>query len=325
MNKKLDINEIHKLEDLKKIKSELFNQGSEMFELQQKIKTSSPEEKKEIGMKIKNLKKEYEDFFKLAEEKIQELETQNKLKNSFIDFTEPSTKKASLHPITITEERLRDWFLQRGYYEQEDGEIVSDEFNFERLNIPSNHPARAMHDSLYFNEKTLLRTHNTGITAKALDEYKHSKEKNKEVSIFSIGKVYRNDEDDATHSHQFTQLDFVSVGKVSFQNLIWTLKSLLSYVLEQEVEIRLRPSYFPFTEPSVEVDVFYKGRWIEILGAGMLHPRVLELAGFDNQEYNGFAAGLGLERITMIKYGFTDIRDLYKNDMRIMEQFKYEK
>ncbi|MCU4706301.1 phenylalanine--tRNA ligase subunit alpha [Mycoplasma sp. CSL7503-lung] len=322
---KIDINTINKLEDLKKIKSELLGTNGEIFKLQQKIKTASVEEKKEIGREINLLKKEYEEFFKLAELRIKDIEIQEKLKSSFVDFTEPVNLKSSLHPITIIEERLRDWFLQRGYYEQEDGEIVSDEFNFERLNIPSNHPARAMHDSLYFDPKTLLRTHNTGITARALDEYKYSKEENKEVSIFSIGKVYRNDEDDATHSHQFTQLDFVSIGKVSFQNLIWTLKSLLSYVLEQEVDIRLRPSYFPFTEPSVEVDVFYKGRWIEILGAGMLHPKVLELAGYNAKEYNGFAAGLGLERITMIKYGFTDIRDLYKNDLRILEQFKYEK
>ncbi|MBN4083328.1 phenylalanine--tRNA ligase subunit alpha [Mycoplasma sp. CSL10137] len=322
---KIDINTINKLEDLKKVKAELLGTNGEIFKLQQKIKTASVEEKKEIGRKINILKREYEDFFKLAELRIKDIEIQEKLKSSFVDFTEPVNLKSSLHPITIIEERLRDWFLQRGYYEQEDGEIVSDEFNFERLNIPSNHPARAMHDSLYFDPKTLLRTHNTGITARALDEYKYSNEKNKEVSIFSIGKVYRNDEDDATHSHQFTQLDFVSIGKVSFQNLIWTLKSLLSYVLEQEIEIRLRPSYFPFTEPSVEVDVFYKGRWIEILGAGMLHPKVLELAGYNAREYNGFAAGLGLERITMIKYGFTDIRDLYKNDLRILEQFKYEK
>ncbi|MEA4333535.1 MULTISPECIES: phenylalanine--tRNA ligase subunit alpha [unclassified Mycoplasma] len=317
MNLKLE--NINSLEDLKLAKASVFSNEGEIYKLQQELKTAPVEQKKEIGQKITILKKEYEDFFKLAEERIQKLEIEKKINSEFIDVTISVLKPGALHPITLVEERLRDWFFQHGYYERKDGEIVSDEYNFKRLNIPDDHPARGMHDSLYITEQTLLRTHNTGITAKVLEE-----NPNKEFSTFAIGKVYRNDEDDATHSHQFTQIDFVTVGKVSFSNLIWTLKDLLSYVLEENVEIRLRPSYFPFTEPSVEVDVFYKNRWIEILGAGMLHPSVLEMAGFDSS-FNGFAAGIGIERITMIKYGFTDIRDLYRNDLRIMEQFKNER
>ncbi|VEU74883.1 phenylalanyl-tRNA synthetase subunit alpha [Mycoplasmopsis citelli] len=316
---KINLENINTLEDLKKAKNSFYGSQGPLVELQQKLKQAPVEQKRTLGQEINVLKKQYEEFFALAEAKIKQIEIDNKLNSEFVDVTIPLKRRGSLNPITIIENKLRDWFYSHGYYEQEAGEIVSDLYNFERLNIPQDHPARAMHDSLYLNATTLLRTHNTGVTATVLEQ-----NANKEVSTFAIGKVYRHDEDDATHSHQFTQIDFVSVGQVSFPNLIWTLKDLLSYVLEEQVKIRLRPSYFPFTEPSVEVDVFYKNRWIEILGAGMLHPNVLKMAGF-NPQFNGFAAGIGVERITMIKYGFSDIRDLYKNDLRIMEQFKDER
>lgn len=316
----LKLEDINTLEDLKVYKNKVYSEGGEIFELQNQIKTCEPSMKKEIGMKLSKLWNEYEEFFKLAEERVKEISISKKIQNEFIDVTKPTHKVGSLHPITIVENRLKEWFNQHGYFQSEAGEIVSDLYNFERLNIPQDHPARAMHDSLYINSTTLLRTHNTGITAVELERFA-----NKEFSTYAIGKVYRNDEDDATHSHQFTQVDFVSVGKVSFPNLIWTLKSLLSYVFEEELEIRLRPSYFPFTEPSVEVDIFYKNRWIEVLGAGMLHPNVLSAAGYTDKNLNGFAAGVGIERITMIKYGISDIRDLYKNDLRILEQFNNER
>lgn len=316
----MKIEDIKNFEDLKLAKSKIYSKDGEIFKLQTELKNAPKETKKEIGMKITNLKKQYEEFFKKVEIKLQKERILEKINNEFIDVTEPVSFNGSLHPITLIENKLKDWFIQHGYYQEEAGEIVNDLYNFERLNIPDDHPARAMHDSLYLNAQTLLRTHNTGITAKELE-----KNKNKEFSTFAIGKVYRNDEDDATHSHQFTQVDFVSVGKVSFPNLIWSLKSLLSYVFEKDLEIRLRPSYFPFTEPSVEVDIFYNNRWIEVLGAGMLHPNVLKLAGYDDPKLNGFAAGIGIERIAMIKYNIKDIRDLYRNDLRVLEQFKYEK
>ncbi|MCU9933233.1 phenylalanine--tRNA ligase subunit alpha [Mycoplasmopsis cynos] len=310
---------INTLEDLKKAKAKVYGKEGEIAKLQNELKLASSEQKKHLGQKITELKNKYQDFFIKAEERIYEIQINNRVNNEYIDVSLPTLKPSSLNPISIIEQRLKDWFIQRGYYQQDASEIVSDLYNFEKLNIPKDHPARAMHDSLYLNTTTLLRTHNTGISALVLEQ-----NKNKELGTFAVGKVYRNDEDDATHSHQFTQLDFVTVGKVSFPNLIWTLKSMLSYVLEEEINLRLRPSYFPFTEPSVEVDIFYQNRWIEVLGAGMLHPKVLELAGYTN-DMNGFAAGLGIERLTMIKYGFSDIRDLYKNDLRIMEQFNNER
>ncbi|BAW18108.1 phenylalanine--tRNA ligase subunit alpha [Mycoplasmopsis bovigenitalium] len=312
--------EIKSFEDLKIAKSKVFSKEGDIFELQQKLKTASIEEKKQLGQKINQLKNEYEAKFKEIELKLENQKIEKLVNESFIDVTKPVNATGSLHPITIIENRLRDWFIQNGYFESKEGEIVSDYYNFEKLNMPSDHPARAMHDSLYLNPTTLLRTHNTGISALELE-----KNANKPLNNFAIGKVYRNDEDDATHSHQFTQLDFVSVGNVSFPNLIWTLKSLLSYVFEEELELRLRPSFFPFTEPSVEVDIFYKNRWIEVLGAGMLHPNVMKLAGYDNKKYNGFAAGMGIERLAMIKYNIKDIREFYNNDLRTLKQFYKEK
>ncbi|QSF13673.1 phenylalanine--tRNA ligase subunit alpha [Mycoplasma sp. Mirounga ES2805-ORL] len=318
----IDWETIKSFEELKQAKSRVYSKDGELAQLQQQIRTASNEERKEIGQKITDLKSFYEGKFNEVTTRL-EREKINKIINAqYIDVTQPISDLGSLHPITLIENRLRNWFNQNGYFESKAGEIVDDEYNFERLNIPKDHPARAMQDSLYIDgiKRILLRTHNTGISALELE-----KNKNKTINNYAIGKVYRNDEDDATHSHQFTQLDFVSVSKVSFPNLIWTLKSLLSYVFETDLEIRLRPSYFPFTEPSVEVDIWYKNRWIEVLGAGMLHPNVLKAAGYDTKKFNGFAAGVGIERLAMIKYGIKDIREFYKNDIRTLNQFNHEK
>ncbi len=312
---KFDIEKINNLEDLKKIKYE-FNNSKELLDLISSLKTAQNNEKAEIGKKIQLLKKEAEDFFEQAKNRIEEIENNKIIESEYIDYATPITFSGTIHPIELIASRFRKWLSINGYFEVIASEIENDEYNFERLNIPKNHPAREMQDSLYLNPNELLRTHNTGVSARVLEKYK-----NKNVSQFVIGKVYRNDEEDATHTHQFTQLDLVSVGKHSFGTLIYTLKELLSYVLEEKVEIRLRPSYFPFTEPSVEVDVFYKNRWIEVLGAGMIHNEVLRKAGY-TKKATGIAAGIGLERIAMIKYGIDDIREFYTNDKRFLKQFK---
>ncbi|UVD81499.1 phenylalanine--tRNA ligase subunit alpha [Mycoplasma iguanae] len=312
----MDLNKINNLEDLKKIKNQFYAKDSEYGQLQEKLKTSSPEQKAQLGKALKELKAAGEAFFQLAAQKIENLTIEAKIANEKIDVEYNSFNQGSLHPLTLIVNRFRQWFLQNGYIEVEASEIETDEYNFERLNIPQNHPARDMQDSLYLKDKTLLRTHNTGVTARILEKYA-----NRSFSQFTFGKVYRNDEDDQTHSHQFTQIDFVSVGYVNFPNLIWTLKSLLSFVLEDELDIILRPSFFPFTEPSLEVDIVYKDKTIELLGSGMLHHSVLKMAGYTN-DMNGFAAGIGIERIAMIKYQILDIREFYKNDLRFLNQFK---
>ncbi|ENY69704.1 phenylalanine--tRNA ligase subunit alpha [Mycoplasmopsis arginini] len=310
-----DLEKINNLEDLKLVKNQ-FNNSSELKTLMEQLKVADKSLKPEIGKKIQELKKEAEDFFEKAKEKINQIEIQKQLENDFVDFATPVEFEGSIHPVNLISERFREWLLFNGYIELNYSEIENDKYNFENLNIPASHPAREMQDSLYLNKNELLRTHNTGISARALERFVNS-----EFLQFTIGKVYRNDEEDRTHTHQFTQLDLVSIGNVSFASLIYTLKEMLSYVLEEEIKIRLRPSYFPFTEPSVEVDIFFKNRWIEVLGAGMLNERVLKAAGYSN-EMNGFAAGIGIERIAMIKYGIEDIRELYTNDKRFLKQFK---
>ncbi|VEU81854.1 phenylalanine--tRNA ligase subunit alpha [Mycoplasmopsis arginini] len=310
-----DLKKINNLEDLKLAKNQ-FNNSSELKTLMEQLKVADKSLKPEIGKKIQELKKEAEDFFEKAKEKINQIEIQKQLENDFVDFATPVEFEGSIHPVNLISERFREWLLFNGYIELNYSEIENEKYNFENLNIPASHPAREMQDSLYLNKNELLRTHNTGISARALERFVNS-----EFSQFTIGKVYRNDEEDRTHTHQFTQLDLVSIGNVSFASLMYTLKEMLSYVLEEEIKIRLRPSYFPFTEPSVEVDIFFKNRWIEVLGAGMLNEKVLKAAGYSN-EMNGFAAGIGIERIAMIKYGIEDIRELYTNDKRFLKQFK---
>ncbi|AZZ65474.1 phenylalanine--tRNA ligase subunit alpha [Metamycoplasma phocicerebrale] len=310
-----DLEKIKNFEDLKLAKNE-FSSSLELKELINKLKNANKDEKAFYGKKIQELKSKAEEFFEVAKNKINELEIEKKLQNEFVDFATPIDYEGSIHPINLVVNRFREWLIMNGYIELNYSEIEIDKYNFENLNIPKSHPARDMQDSLYLNDNELLRTHNTGISARALEMYA-----NQEFSQFTIGKVYRNDEEDKTHTHQFTQLDLVSVGNVSFASLMYTLQEMLSYVLEEKIKIRLRPSYFPFTEPSVEVDVFFKNKWIEVLGAGMLHEKVLKSAGYTNS-MNGFAAGIGIERITMIKYDIDDIRELYTNDKRFLKQFR---
>lgn len=313
--------EIKTFEDYKQAKSKINSAGSELHNLTQELKKAKPEDKKNIGIKIGKLKSYYDNKFTEVEKRLKREKIQSKIDSEFIDISKPVSSFGSLHPITIVENKLRDWLNQNGYFEAYGGEIVTDEYNFDKLNIPKDHPARAMHDSLYINKNLLLRTHNTGVTMSELAKHSFT-----DVNTYAIGKVYRNDEDDVTHTHQFTQLDFICVGEnIGFSNLIWTIKSMMSYLFEEELEIRLRPSYFPFTEPSAEIDILYRGEWVEVLGAGMIHPNVLNMAGYDDKRYSGFAAGLGLERLVMIKYNIKDIRELYKNDLRGLAQFSYEK
>ncbi|AWX43003.1 phenylalanine--tRNA ligase subunit alpha [Metamycoplasma cloacale] len=312
---KFDINAINSLEDLKNIKNQ-FKNSEELLNLMEQLKSAPKEEKAKIGLEIKKLQDQANAFFEEAKNKINQLEIDKQIQKTFIDIAMPTNFEGSIHPINLVSQRFREWLTANGYFEIRYPEIENDEYNFERLNIPKEHPAREMQDSLYLEPNKLLRTHNTGITARGLELYK-----NQAFSQFALGKTYRNDEEDATHTHQFTQLDLVSIGNHSFATLKTTLQELLSYVLEEQVVIRLRPSFFPFTEPSVEVDVFFKNRWIEVLGAGMVHQKVLNMAGYTNN-MNGIAAGIGIERIVMIKYGIDDIRELYGNDKRFLKQFK---
>ncbi len=312
------INAIKSMEDLKNVKNKIYGKEGMIFSLQAKLKTAAADEKAKIGNEINQIKQMASRLIDIKLIELEQIKINEKIAQDENDIFEIVNENDILiHPLTLISNRMREWFSQNSYFENKGSEIESDEYNFEKLNIPKNHPSRDMQDTLYINKENLLRTHNTGLTARILEA-----NKNQSFASFAIGKVYRNDEDDQTHSHQFSQLDLVFVGNTNIENLIWTLKSLLAYVFEEEVQIRLRPSFFPFTEPSMEVDVFFKGRWIEILGAGMINEKILKIAGYTN-DLNGFAAGIGIERVAMIKYGINDIREFYKNDIRFLRQFKY--
>ena len=236
-----------------------------------------------------------------------------------------------MHPLTLVQKELEDVFIGMGYNVAEGPELESDLYNFTRANTPEGHPARDMQDTFYVDPTHLLRSQTTAIQMRVLEK----EAGNLPIKVICPGKVYRRDDDDATHSHQFMQCEGLVIGEnITLADLKGTLELMIRELFSQDAKIRFRPSYFPFTEPSFEVDMtchVCKGKgcptckgtgWIEILGSGMVHPNVLEMAGIDSKNYTGFAFGVGIERLAMLKYGITDIRDLYTNDVRLLEGFK---
>lgn len=301
--------------------------------LMTQMKDLPPDEKPAFGAKVNALKKTLESAYDEAVERISQAEILSKLAAETIDVTLPSTKPevGTLHPLTIVQQAIERYFIGMGYLVKEGPEVERDFYNFERANIPQDHPARDMQDTFYINTEWLLRTHTTAIQTRMLEDYAGATP----VKVICPGKVYRKDDDDATHSHQFTQMEGLVVGhRISMADLKGTLEGLAKAMFGESRVIRFRPSYFQFTEPSVEVDVSChicngkgcstcKGTgWIEILGAGMVHPNVLTMAGFDAEKVSGFAFGLGVERVAMLKYGIDDIRHFYTNDLRFLSAFK---
>lgn len=272
----------------------------------------------------------FEETAKLLEEK----KVAAQLASESIDVTLPGRPVATghRHVLTQTSEEIEDIFIGMGYQVVDGFEVEQDYYNFERMNLPKDHPARDMQDTFYITEEILLRTHTSPVQARAMDAHDFSKGP---LKMISPGRVFRRDTDDATHSHQFHQIEGLVVGKnISMADLQGTLQLIVQKMFGEERQIRLRPSYFPFTEPSVEVDVSCfkcggegcnvckKTGWIEIMGAGMVHLRVLEMSGIDATVYSGFAFGLGQERVAMLRYGINDIRGFYQGDVRFSEQFK---
>lgn len=293
----------------------------------------SAEERPKMGALANEVRERIANAIADKNEKLEEEEMKQKLAGQTIDVTLPGNPVAvgGRHPLTVVIEEIEDLFIGMGYTVEEGPEVETDYYNFESLNLPKEHPARDMQDSFYITEETLMRTQTSPVQTRTMEKH----EGKGPVKIICPGKVYRRDNDDATHSHQFMQIEGLVVDKnISMSDLKGTLELVAKKMFGQDREIRLRPSFFPFTEPSVEVDVtcfkcggtgcsVCKGTgWIEILGAGMVHPNVLKMAGFDPKEYQGFAFGMGVERIAMLKYGIDDIRDFYTNDVRFISQFK---
>ncbi len=235
-----------------------------------------------------------------------------------LDVTLPGRgqSRGSLHPITRTLRRMKEIFTLAGFKIQLGPELEDDYHNFTALNISENHPARAMHDTFYLDSGLLLRTHTSPVQIRAM------REQGAPIRLIAPGRVYRRDSD-LTHTPMFTQVEGLAIGQgISFANLKSLLYEFVSHFFEREVQLRFRPSYFPFTEPSAEVDVLSEsGYWLEILGCGMVHPTVLRNVNIDPEEFTGYAFGMGVERLTMLRYGVDDLRLFFENDLRFIQQF----
>lgn len=320
--------------ELEELKNTYMGKSGKITLIQQLIKEIPNEEKKEFGIKVNEIRNTFSDFYNELLDTITTNEINLKLESERIDVTLPSEKikRGSKHPMTRIQEEFEDIFTSMGYTVYDGPEVESDENCFQKLNLPKGHPARDAQDTFYLKdeyERFLIRSQTSTAQVRAMEA---NKEKGP-LRIVCPGKVYRRDED-ATHSHQFMQIEGLVIDKnVSMADLKGTLELFCKKILGEKTKVRFRPSFFPFTEPSVEVDVSCfkcngKGcnlckqtGWIEVLGAGMVHPNVLEMCGYDSKVYQGFAFGTGLDRFAMFKYGIPDIRTIYGNDIRFLNQF----
>jgi len=328
------IEELNSMQELQDLRVKVLGKKGELTEILRGMKDLSPEERPVVGAIVNVVRDEIESALEKAEEVLAQKELEKKLEEEKIDITLPSSKitRGSKHPINRTIEQIQDLFVSMGYDVVDGPELETDEFCFERLNLPKGHPARDMQDSFYITREHLLRTQTSAVQARVM----LANEEKSPIRMICPGKTYRR-EDDATHSHQFNQVEGLVIDKkernVSLADLKGTLEVFVKEMLGDNLDLRFRPSYFPFTEPSYEVDVtcFKCGGkgcnlckqtgWIEILGAGIVHPNVLAMNGYDPEKYSGFAFGTGIDRLAMFKYGITDMRYLYANDVRFLNQF----
>ncbi len=321
------------LQTLNELKSQYLGKKGPIVQLLAEMKNLPNEEKPKLGEKVNALKQAATEMFEEKRKELEEKAINEQLEKETIDVTLPGKEvnQGSIHVLNKVIEDIEELFIGMGYEVKDGPEVETDVFNFQLLNIPLDHPARAMQDTFYIDSEKLLKTQTSAAQAHTMLEYGG----NKDVRIICPGHAYRRDDDDATHSHEFTQCEGLVVNKtVTLSDLKGTLEALAKHVFGADRQVRFRPSYFPFTEPSIEADVscfkchgkgcaLCKGTgWIEVLGAGMVNDNVLRMCGYDPTVYQGFAFGVGLERIAMLKYGIDDIRSLYSNDLRQNKQFK---
>lgn len=327
-------NDVKNMQELNNLKVEYMGKKGKITELNACIKELPNEEKKEFGMRVNELRELFNNNYTLLKEKFEIDLVNKKLESERIDVTLPATKvrRGSKHPNSVLIEEIEDLFVSMGYDVVSGPELESDEICFERLNLPKGHPARDMQDSFYITPEYLLRTQTSSVQARTMIDGKGVEP----IRIIVPGKTYRR-EDDATHAPQFSQIEGLLIDKkennVSLSDLKGTLEIFVKRILGDNLKLRFRPAYFPFTEPSYEVDVtcFKCGGkgcnlckqtgWIEVLGSGIVHPNVLRMNGYDPDVWGGFAFGVGWERIAMFRYGIPDIRLMYQNDVRFLQQF----
>ena len=318
------------LETLDLIRVRCLGKNGELTALLKALGSLPADERKAAGQDINNAKQAVQQLLEARKSSLEQAQLQARLVNECVDVTLPGRgqRNGGLHPVTRTMERIESLFSQLGFTVEEGPEIEDNFHNFEALNIPEHHPARAMHDTFYFDAQTLLRTHTSPV------QVRHMELEQPPLRIIAPGRVYRCDSD-LTHTPMFHQVEGLLVDEnVCFADLMGTLSDFLKLFFENEnLQTRFRPSYFPFTEPSSEVDiqcVMCEGEgcrvcgqtgWLEVLGCGMVHPKVFESVNIDNEKFTGYAFGMGVERLAMLRYGVNDLRLFFENDLKFLQQF----
>ncbi len=303
-------------EDLQKLKVKYLGKKGKISNLSKQLGRLDIKERPKVGKKINELKILFEELNQSASQKIEKKELEMAISKEQIDVSLPvdSNHIGGLHPITRTIEKICSYFSAKGYLIEDGPEIESEYYNFDALNIPQDHPARDMHDTFYLDSGKLLRTHTSPVQIHAIEKHKAP------LKILCPGKVYRSDSD-PTHTPMFHQIEGLLIDEnVNFGNLKKELIDFLNYFFEKNLQVRFRPSYFPFTEPSAEVDIMDQKGWLEIMGCGMVHPNVLEMSGIDSKKYSGFAFGLGIERMAKLDFSIHDMRVLFENDLKAISR-----
>ncbi|MCH8079490.1 MAG: phenylalanine--tRNA ligase subunit alpha [Proteobacteria bacterium] len=315
---KADIEAATNVADLDRVRVAYLGKKGSLTEHLKQLGKLPAEERPQAGQAINDAKNILQEAINDRREFLDNERINTRVAGEKVDVTLPGRGEdtGSLHPITQTIERIESLFSQMGFEVAEGPEVEDDFHNFEALNIPAHHPARAMHDTFYFDENTLLRTHTSSVQIRFMKEHKPP------VRFIAPGRVYRHDSD-MTHTPMFHQVEGLMIDEgINFAELKGLMINFLEHFFEKKLEVRFRPSYFPFTEPSAEVDIMGENGWLEVLGCGMVHPKVLANVGVDSEKYNGIAFGMGVERLAMLRHGIDDLRIFFENDMRFLEQFK---
>jgi phenylalanyl-tRNA synthetase alpha chain len=337
----IDISELHSaalaqldaaatLETIEAVRVEFWGRKGKLALVSKEFGKLTPEERARTGKLLNEYKQEFERLYELRKSRLESAALEARLESEWIDLTAPApgVRPGSLHPVTQVQKELEDLFVSLGFAIMDGPEVETEYYNFDALNIPSHHPARDMQDTFWLKDGRLLRTHTSPVQVRAL------KKLGPPLKMIAPGRVFRNEEVDASHEHTFYQLEGMMVDRdVSVAHLIYFMKTLLSAVFHRDVTVRLRPGYFPFVEPGFELDiqclicggsgcaVCKHSGWVELLPCGLVNPEVLRHSGVDPNEWNGFAFGLGLTRLVMMRYGIDDIRLLMSGDLRFLNQF----
>lgn len=309
---------ITSLEELEQLRINYLGKKGQLSQILRGMGKLSQDDRPKIGALANVVKDEIQDLLDKQHQNLQAAEIKTKLEAETIDVTMPGVRLplGKVHPLNGTIDKVLDIFVGLGYTVAEGPQIETDYYNFEALNTPPDHPARDMQDTFYLKEGKLLRTHTSSVQIRYMETHEPP------IRIVAPGRVYRRDTVDATHSAVFHQVELLAVDRgLTFSDLKGTLKEFIKQMFGDDLPLRFRASYFPFTEPSAEVDVQWKGKWLEVMGCGMVDPNVLKAVGYDPEVYSGFAAGFGVERFAMVLHQIDDIRRLYNSDLRFLRQF----